>query len=181
MSQIIVPGALVEDAAQQWAPISDPVFKLVPAACKEHISTTYAQLGHPVVKFDLFWQVYNQLRDAVDSDVLTSTNEEVLPNDNPESHWQPEDRNRDQLPLSHLQPFEFGANGDPGEQNSFQFSLIYNNPAGLTELPPRLSEEDDGICCLRNLLYSVLTTFQNVTCVLNSQMMKVRWMRCSDS
>jgi len=91
------------------------VFELIPAACEEHISTTYARLGRPVVKFDSFWQVYNQLRDAVDSDVLTSTNEDVFPDDNSESHWQPEDRNRDQLPLSHLQPFEFGANGDPGE------------------------------------------------------------------
>jgi hypothetical protein len=93
------------------------VFELVPAACEEHISATYARLGRPVVNFDSFWQVYNQLRDAVDSDVLTSTNEEVLPNDN--SHQQPKDRNRDQLPLSHLQPFEFGANGDPGERDSF--------------------------------------------------------------
>jgi len=77
------------------------------------------------------------------------TNEEVFPpNDNSESHWQPEDCNCDQLSLSHLQPFEFGANGDPGERNSFLFFLIYNIPTGLTELPPRLSEEDEGICCL---------------------------------
>jgi hypothetical protein len=129
------------------------VFELVPAACEEHISTTYARLGHPVVNFDSFWQVYNQLRDAVDSDLLTSTNEDVFPNDTSESHWQPEDRNRDQLPLSHLQPFEFGANGDPGEQNSFLFFLIYNIPAGLTELAPRFSEEDEGnavfkFCCI---------------------------------
>jgi hypothetical protein len=78
------------------------VFKLIPAACKEHISTTYAWLGCPVVKFNPFWQVYNQLHDAVDSDVLTSTNENVFPDDNSESHWQPKDCNHDQLPLSHL-------------------------------------------------------------------------------
>lgn len=40
--------------------------------CEQHISPVYAQLGSPAVDTHSFWTVYNTLRKAVDSDLLSS-------------------------------------------------------------------------------------------------------------
>lgn len=113
--QIVVPDALIEDAERQWAPPSDPVFKLVPTTCEEHISLVYAQLGSPEVCFDSFWNVYNQLRDAVDPELLFQSSTNTFDEEDA-SEKSCEDPDVDQLPLRHLRACEFGKDGIPAGQ-----------------------------------------------------------------
>lgn len=108
--KIIVPGTLIEEAEHQWAPREDPVFELVPADCKQYISLAYAKLGSPEVNFYLFWQVYNQLRDAVDPDFWTTTDSHVSDGENMSEG---EGADTDELPLNHLRPCVLGENGVP--------------------------------------------------------------------
>jgi hypothetical protein len=102
---------LIEDAEHQWAPLTDPVFSLVPAQCEEHISSVYAQLGSPEVGYHSFWDVYNQLRNTVDSEMLFESGAEAVDEDDV-----PEIPDANQPPLQHLQPCQFGANGIPPMQ-----------------------------------------------------------------
>lgn len=91
------------------------MFDLVPPSCNKHISSIYAQLGHPQINFHSFWDVYNQLRDAVDAEFLfdSSTGSAFpeertgIPEDNP---------NVAELPLSHLRSCQFGEDGVPTGQ-----------------------------------------------------------------
>jgi hypothetical protein len=78
--------------------------------CHEHISAAYSQLGQPEVNFSTFWEVYNHLRDAVDSDILFQSATDRLASDGENNG---ENSDGDQLPLSHLLPCEFGQNGVP--------------------------------------------------------------------
>jgi hypothetical protein len=81
------------------------VFNLVPADCNNHISSVYAQLGHPQIDFNSFWDVYNQLRDAVDVEFLFRSSTGVFPEEHLSVPKVPEDnQNIAELPLSHLRP-----------------------------------------------------------------------------
>ena len=104
---------MIEDARRQWAPPTDPVFQIVPPACEHHISSLYTQLGSPTVNFQSFWEVYNLLRDAVDSDFLfnKATGDTFGKDASDKSYGDLGD-----LPLHHLRPCEFGANGVPAVQ-----------------------------------------------------------------
>jgi hypothetical protein len=90
------------------------VFDLVPPGCNKHISSIYAQLGHPQINFHSFWDVYNQLRDAVDAEFLFHSSTGTFP----EEHTGiPEDDSKvAQLPLSHLRSCRLGENGVPAGQ-----------------------------------------------------------------
>ena len=57
---------MLDEAKHQWAPYTDPIFELIPQECDKHISSVYAKLGSPGVNFSSFWDVYNQLCNAVD-------------------------------------------------------------------------------------------------------------------
>jgi hypothetical protein len=85
------------------------VFDLVPPDCNKHISSVYAQLGRPQINFHSFWDVYNQLRDAVDTEFLFHSSAGTFP----EGHTgTPEDGpNVAQLPLSHLRSCQLGEDG----------------------------------------------------------------------
>jgi hypothetical protein len=65
------------------------------------------------VSFHLFWDVYNQVRDAVNSDFLLQSSVGAIDEED-----QSEDSESDthQCPLLHLQPCEFGKNGVPSMQ-----------------------------------------------------------------
>jgi hypothetical protein len=96
--------------------------------CHKHISAVYSQLGRPEVNFSTFWDVYNQLCDAVDSDILFQSNR--LASDAENNRENSDQPDVDQLPLSHLLPCEFGQNGVP---------------AGKTvELPVSSTVNDEG-------------------------------------
>ena len=82
--------------------------------CEEHISSVYVKLGSPSVNFYSFWDVYNQLRDAVESDFLATTIGSTSACRG-ESVAEDED---EQLPLSYLRPCVFGENGVPAGQLS---------------------------------------------------------------
>lgn len=92
------------------------MFNLVPPSCNKHISLIYAQLEHPQINFHSFWDVYNQLRDAVDAEFLfhsstgTFPEETGIPKDNANVAETAE------LPLSHLHSCRFGEGGVPAEQ-----------------------------------------------------------------
>ncbi|KAF8488655.1 hypothetical protein F5888DRAFT_1952455 [Russula emetica] len=113
--KIIVPDALLEVAERQWAPPTDPVFNLVPPSCNKHISSIYAQLGHPQINFHSFWDVYNKLRDAVDAEFLFHYSRTGA---FPEEHTgiSEDDLNVAELPLSHLRSCQFGEDGVPAVQ-----------------------------------------------------------------
>ncbi|KAF8494702.1 hypothetical protein F5888DRAFT_1616836 [Russula emetica] len=114
--KIIVPDTLLEVAERQWAPPTDPVFDLVPPSCDKHISSIYAQLGHPQINFHSFWDVYNQLRDAVDAEFLFHSASRT--GAFPEEHTgiPEDDLNVAELPLSHLRSCQFGEDGVPAGQ-----------------------------------------------------------------
>ena len=108
---------MLDEAERQWAPCTDPIFELVPQECDKHLSSVYAKLGSPGVNFYSFWDVYNQLCDAADSDFLerttntsededTVTVEELLENEGVV----------EQLPLTDLRPCVFGENGVPARR-----------------------------------------------------------------
>ena len=108
------------------------MFDLVPPSCEKHISLIYAQFGRPQINFHSFWDVYNQLRDAVDADFLfhssTGTFPEELasiPEDDPER------------PLPHLRSCQYGEHGVPAGQ---------------------IIEEGEADRCLTLLLIRALTT-----------------------
>jgi hypothetical protein len=63
------------------------------------------------VGYHSFWDVYNQLRDAVDSELLFESSIGALDEDNIS-----EVPDANQPPLQHLQPCEFGKNGIPSVQ-----------------------------------------------------------------
>ena len=84
------------------------MFDLVPASCNDHISSIYAQLGHPQINFDSFWDVFNQLREAVDEGLLFRSSSGVF--DDTSSSDDPDNA---QLPLSHLHSCRFGEGGIP--------------------------------------------------------------------
>ncbi len=83
------------------------MFELIPASCNDHISSIYAQLGHPQINFDSFWDVYNQLREAVDEELLFRSSTGVFDDTSSDD---PDDA---QLPFSHLRPCRFGEGGNP--------------------------------------------------------------------
>jgi hypothetical protein len=90
------------------------VFDLVPLSCNEHISSIYAQLRHPQINFESFWDVYNQLREAVDEEFLFHSSTGTFPK---EYTGIPEDDpNAEELPLSHLHSCQFGEDGVPAGQ-----------------------------------------------------------------
>jgi hypothetical protein len=113
---------LIEDAERQWAPPNDAVFHLVPPRCGEHISTVYAELGSPGVEFQSFWQVYNQVRDAVDKDFLFEAGAGAFDEENASASEEPD---ANQLPLRHLGPCEFGKNGIPAAQSTREGDQLF--------------------------------------------------------
>ena len=89
------------------------MFDLVPPSCNKHISSIYAQLGHPQVDFHSFWDVYNQLRDAVDAEFLFCSSNGTFPE---ELAGIPDSEDDPELPLPHLRACQFGENGVPAGQ-----------------------------------------------------------------
>ena len=74
----------------------------------------YAQLGRPQINFHSFWDVYKQLRDAVDADFLFHSSTGAFPED--PTGVPEDDPNVAELPLSHLRSCRFGEDGVPSRQ-----------------------------------------------------------------
>jgi hypothetical protein len=113
---------LIDAAERQWAPPTDPVFNLLPPRCEKHVHSVYVQLGSPEVSFLSFWDVYNQVRGAVDSDLLFQYSSGIGAEETTTEGRDPEP------PLRNLQPCEFGRNGVPQvqyerERHSFFLAL----------------------------------------------------------
>ena len=117
------------------------------------MSSIYAQLGHPQIDFNSFWDVYNQLRDAVDADFLFHSSTGAFPEEHtgvPE-----DDPNILELPLSHLRSCQFGENGVPagrvveeGEADRCLtpfLHLIYILSSEVPENCARLRREGSGM------------------------------------
>jgi hypothetical protein len=93
------------------------VFDLVPPSCNNHISSIYARLGHPEINFHSFWDVHNQLRDAVDAEFLFHSSTGAFPDEHtgiPKDD--PDVAEAAELPLSHLRSCQFGEDGVPAGQ-----------------------------------------------------------------
>lgn len=72
--------------------------------------------------FHTFWDIYNQMRDAVDSELLFESGIGLV-----DEESRPEDSDANHPPLQDLQPCEFGRNGIPpvqyeGEADCLAFS-----------------------------------------------------------
>jgi hypothetical protein len=67
------------------------------------------------VEFQSFWQVYNQVRDAVDEDFLFNATGAAFDDENASAAEEPD---ANELPLRHLGPCEFGENGIPAAQST---------------------------------------------------------------
>jgi len=83
--------------------------------CEELISLAYAKLGSLVVNFYSFWDIYNQLCNAVEPDSLVHTT--IVGTFTCHRESMSEDLD-EQLPLSDLHPCVFGKNGVPAGQLS---------------------------------------------------------------
>ena len=113
----------------------------MPVECEEHISSVYVKLGSPRVNFYSFWDVYNQLCDAVESDLLACTTIGTSTRCG-ESVSEDED---EQLLLSDLHPCVFGENGVPAGQLSGEASegsgsgtaTLVPSPFYADSCPPR--------------------------------------------
>lgn len=92
---------------------TDPVFKLVPDDCEEHIASIYTQLGSPEVCHDTFWDVYNKLREAVDSEIIFLSCNGRLELEEVHSLYPDVEPH---MPLHHLHACEFGVDGVPAGQ-----------------------------------------------------------------
>lgn len=107
---------MLDEAEHQWAPCTDPIFELIPRECDKHISSVYAKLGSLGVNFSSFWDVYNQLCNAVDSGFMARTGTTNTSDDEDavtvEALLEDEDA-IERLPLSGLHPCVFGENGVP--------------------------------------------------------------------
>jgi hypothetical protein len=68
------------------------------------------------VEFESFWQVYNQVRDAVDKDFLFNATTATF--DDEENASASEELDANQLPLHHLGLCEFGKNRIPAVQST---------------------------------------------------------------
>ena len=139
------------------------MFDLVPPSCNKHISLIYAQLGHPEINFHSFWDVYNQLRDAVDAEFLFYSSTGIFPE---ETSISEDDPNVAELPLSHLHSCRFGEGGVPAEQMIEEGEagrrltpslLIYFLSSEVPEYRAGLREEGSGMVSLI-LLIRALTS-----------------------
>ena len=103
---------MIDAAERRWAPPADPVFNLLQPQCEKHVNSVYVQLGSPEVTFDSFWDVYNEMRGVVDSDLLFRYNSGQFDSEE-EDTFEDSDSGP---PLQYLQPCEFGKNGVPSVQ-----------------------------------------------------------------
>lgn len=74
------------------------------------------------MKFQSFWQVYNQVRNAVDEDFLFDAAAATFDEENASASKEPDGN---QLPLRHLGPCEFGKNGTPAAQSTSEGDANY--------------------------------------------------------
>jgi len=97
--------------------------------------SAYAKLRSPAVNFYSFWDVYNQLCDAVESDSLARTTI-VGSTFTRRGEGVSEDLD-EQLPLSDLQPCVFGENGVPQAAGCGQLSggRLSDEGTGTPPLP----------------------------------------------
>jgi len=75
------------------------------------------------VNFHSFWDVYNQVRNAVDLDFLFWSSIGVTDEEN-EPKYSKLDAHPTQGPLQHLQPCEFGKDGIPPMQHEGKTDLV---------------------------------------------------------
>jgi hypothetical protein len=57
---------LIEELELEYANPDDPVFTIVPPAFGELISAAYRSIGSPTVTFHSFWNIYEQLHQALE-------------------------------------------------------------------------------------------------------------------
>jgi hypothetical protein len=60
-AQLTVPSQMFDDLQQEWAPLDDPVFQLVPPSFHTQVNAHYTSLGCPVISKGTFWSVYTSL------------------------------------------------------------------------------------------------------------------------
>ena len=116
------------------------------------------------MSFHSFWDVYNQVRDAVDSDFLFRSSVGVIDEEDQSENSKSDTR---QCRLSHLQSCEFGRNGVPSTQHEGETDsersflrtrfLIYCFPSEEIELEPeysgRISEGAPGAVVSKLSIY----------------------------
>ena len=110
------------------------MFDLVPPSCNKHISSVYAQLGRPQIDFHSFWDVYNQLRDGVDAELLFRSSTGAFPEEHtgiPE-----DDPDVAELPLSHLRSCRFGEDGVPAGEVSEYRARLGGKGSGQSGMAP---------------------------------------------
>ncbi|KZT52803.1 hypothetical protein CALCODRAFT_441053 [Calocera cornea HHB12733] len=57
----VIAKPQLREAAELFAPKEHHVFRLVPAAFSQHVTTLYNSLGKPLVERGSFWDIYNML------------------------------------------------------------------------------------------------------------------------
>ena len=87
--------------------------------------------------FHSFWDVYNQVRDAVDSDLLFRASSGVVEEESTSEDSEP--------PLPHLKPCEFGKNGIPPMQYEGELLSDFLSSCSLPD--PSFLLRGAGILC----------------------------------
>lgn len=89
--------------------------------------------------FDSFWDVYNRLRDAVDSEFLFQSNNGLFNEESASGD------NVDRLPLHHLRPCEFGKDGIPDQQSVCEGEPVVcqSHFSGFSLMSPEVPESEN--------------------------------------
>jgi len=131
------------------------------------------------VGFHSFWNVYNQVRDAVDSDFLFRSSIGAIDEENGSED---SELGACQRPLQHLQPCEFGGNGIPPMQHEGETALVTSFlpiiplicclPAEEPDYSARLSEGAPGMIVSKLGFHTSVDLFWKMISWLSSQMMR---------
>ncbi|KAF8125216.1 hypothetical protein K438DRAFT_2002219 [Mycena galopus ATCC 62051] len=76
--KVIITPELFDEMEATWAPLSDPVFKLVPDTFDRQISGFYEALGHPEVSLDTFWMIYSSLLNAFSTEIQDGIQNDIV-------------------------------------------------------------------------------------------------------
>ena len=136
------------------------------------------QLGSPEVGYHSFWDVYKEVRGAVDSDFLFQTGMGVIDEDARDECEGPES-DAHQRPLQHLQPCEFGRDGIPPVVHEGEIDLVTSFlptiflicylPSEEPEYSARLSDGAPGTVVSKFGFYTCADLFWKTISWLSSQ------------
>ncbi|KAH8979166.1 hypothetical protein EDB92DRAFT_1937397 [Lactarius akahatsu] len=76
--KISIPPEALDEIEKKYAPPDDPVFDLVPHAFAIHANAVWTAMGSPQLQFDNAWEIYLNIRDALQGIAQDGVLQQVL-------------------------------------------------------------------------------------------------------